>query len=129
MTQYFVDGGGNYLGGFDGAEPPDGAIEVPHAPANGDDKWVGGAWAATPVIPAAVTRRQARQALLLAGLLDDVQPAIDAIPDETARRMAQIEWDDSLEFQRGRALVIGIGTAIGLDAAGIDALFVQAAAL
>jgi hypothetical protein len=129
MTQYFVDNGGNYLGGYDGAEPPEGAIEVPHAPANGADTWAGGVWVATPAVPTAVTRRQARQALLLAGLLDNVQPAINAIPDATARGLAQIEWDDSLEFQRERPLVISIGAAIGLDAAGLDGLFVQAAAL
>lgn len=26
MTKYFVDSNGAYLGGFDGAEPPSGAI-------------------------------------------------------------------------------------------------------
>ena len=33
-------------------------------------------------VPRSVTRRQARQALLLAGLLDNVQPAINAIPED-----------------------------------------------
>lgn len=84
---------------------------------------------APPPVPQQVTRRQARQALLLAGLLDDVQPAIDAIPDATQRALAQIEWDDSLEFLRNRPLVIQIGTALGLDDAGLDQLFIQAASL
>lgn len=44
MTRYFVDEQGNYLGGFDGAEPPEGAIEVPEAPIHGLDKWANGAW-------------------------------------------------------------------------------------
>lgn len=82
-----------------------------------------------PAIPQSVTRRQARQALLLAGKLNLVQPAIDAIPDATQRAMMQIEWGDSQEFERNRPSLIAIGGAIGLDAAGIDALFVQAAAL
>ncbi|MBY0237862.1 MAG: hypothetical protein K2X55_00960, partial [Burkholderiaceae bacterium] len=69
-----------------------------------------------PAVPNSVTRRQARQALLLAGLLDDVQTAIDGIADETQRRLAQIEWEDSLEFKRDRPLVISIGTALGLNA-------------
>lgn len=81
------------------------------------------------VVPASVTRRQARQALLLAGLLKDVQPAIDAIPDPMQRALAQIEWDDSLEFERKRPLVASIGTAIGLDSAGLDELFITAARL
>ncbi|KQW96983.1 hypothetical protein ASC94_09250 [Massilia sp. Root418] len=80
-------------------------------------------------VPASVTRRQARQALLLAGQLHNVQPAIDAIPDPTQRALAQIEWDDSLEFERQRPLVIAIGSAIGCDAAALDALFISAAGL
>lgn len=53
MTQFFVDAQGAYLGGFDGAEPPDGAIEVLGAPAHGDDRWIDGAWASTtPTVPA-----------------------------------------------------------------------------
>lgn len=82
-----------------------------------------------PVVPRSVTRRQARQALLLAGLLDKVQPAIDAIPDPTARGMAQIEWDDSQAYERDRPMLIQIGTALNLDAAGLDQLFIQAASL
>lgn len=80
-------------------------------------------------VPQSVTRRQARQALLMAELLDDVQPAIDSIPDPVQRRMAQIEWEDSLEFVRTRPLVIQIGEAIGLDAAKLDQLFITAAGL
>ena len=81
------------------------------------------------LVPASVTRRQARQALLLAGLLDNVQPAIDAIPDATTRGMAQIEWDDSQMFERHRPLLIQLGTALGLDDAALDNLFIEAAAL
>ncbi|QOY96324.1 hypothetical protein IM543_11180 [Massilia sp. UMI-21] len=84
---------------------------------------------APPAVPQTVTRRQARQALLLEGLLDDVPIAIAAIPDETARRMAEIEWADSLEFVRTRPLVIQIGAALGLDEAALDALFIHAATL
>jgi hypothetical protein len=80
-------------------------------------------------VPERVTRRQARQALLLAGLLDHVQPAIDGIADATQRALAQIEWDDSQEFERHRALVVAIGSAIGCDAAALDALFISAARL
>lgn len=81
------------------------------------------------VVPARVTRRQARQALLLAGLLDQVPTLIAAIPDATQRALAQIEWEDSQEFERSRPLVISIGSALGLDAAGLDQLFIQAAGL
>lgn len=46
MTKYFVDKQGVYIGGFDGAEPPAGAIEVPFAPAFASDIWDGKAWQA-----------------------------------------------------------------------------------
>jgi hypothetical protein len=82
-----------------------------------------------PPVPRSVTRRQARQALLLAGLLDQVQPAIDAIPDATARGMAQIEWADSQEYHRDRPLLISLATALNLDADALDNLFRAAAAL
>lgn len=82
----------------------------------------------TPV-PTEVTRRQAKQALLLNGLLPSVQPAIDAIPDPTQRAMIQIEWDDSQVFERDRPALIALGTALGLSSAQLDALFIQASTL
>lgn len=82
-----------------------------------------------PGVPKVVTRRQARQALLLAGRLQDVQPAIDAIADPVQRGMVQIEWDDSQEFQRTRPTLIALATAIGMTAQDLDALFMQAAQL
>lgn len=82
-----------------------------------------------PPVPQSVTRRQAKQALILAGLIDHVQPAIDAITDPTHRALMQAEWDDSQDFYRSRPAVAQIGAAIGLDAAGIDNLFIQAATL
>lgn len=45
------------------------------------------------VIPQSVTMRQARLALLGAGLLDDVNSAIAAIPDPVQRKAAEIEWE------------------------------------
>ena len=97
------------------------------------DSWDGEVFTPTPpeppVVPFTVTRRQAKQALALNGLIASVQIAIDAIPNATQRALMQIEWDDSQEFQRNRPAVIAIGTAVGLDAAGIDALFIQAATL
>jgi hypothetical protein len=89
---------------------------------------------APPAAPAKVTRRQARQALLLAGLLDDVPAAIANLDDGTPggnqkMRMAQIEWEDSLEFERARPLVTEIAAAIGLGAEALDQLFITAAAL
>jgi hypothetical protein len=84
---------------------------------------------APPPVPQTVTRRQAKQALLLAGKLASVQPAIDAITDPTQRAMMQLEWDESQEFQRQRPALLMMASAIGLDSAGLDQLFITAAGL
>lgn len=80
-------------------------------------------------VPEKVTRRQARQALVLAGKFNLVQTAIDSISDPVQKQLMQIEWDDSLEFERGRASLIQIANAIGLDSEALDNLFITAAKL
>ena len=77
-------------------------------------------------VPASVTMRQARLALLHAGLLDDVEAALAAIPDETARRAAQIEWEYAQDVERDSPWVQQLATALGLDAAMLDELFITA---
>ncbi len=80
------------------------------------------------VVPAAVTMRQARRALLSAGLLSAVETAIDALA-EPERSAARIEWEYSSEVQRHNGFVAQLGPALGLSDAQLDALFVSAAAL
>ena len=80
-------------------------------------------------VPDKVTARQAVQALIAAGKLQLVQPAINAIADPVQRAMVQAEWDKSQVFERNRPTLIALATAIGLDAAALDALFIQADAL
>lgn len=99
------------------------------APATPDRVFAGSDAVALPRVPSRVTRRQARQALAMEGLLDSVQPAIDAIADPLQHQLAKIEWDDSQDFERDRPLLIQLGHAIGLTDAGIDALFIRAGGL
>lgn len=94
-------------------------------------KLIEGEWQAPePVvyIPQEVTMRQARLALLENGLLANVQPAINYLP-EPDKTKAQIEWDYSNGLERSNPFVATLGAALGLDGAGIDALFLQAAQL
>lgn len=44
MTKYYIDANGNYIGGFDGAEPPAGSSEVTIPPENARCKWNGLSW-------------------------------------------------------------------------------------
>lgn len=80
----------------------------------------------TPIVPQVVTMRQARLALLSIGLLDQVEPAIDAM-DEPARTISKIEWDYSSEVRRDKSFVNSLGSTLGLDSEAIDALFATAA--
>jgi len=80
-----------------------------------------------PVVPT-VSMRQARLALLAAGLLDDVETAINALA-EPARSAARIEWDYATELRRDWPLLITLAAALGLSGAQVDALFAAAAAL
>lgn len=80
------------------------------------------------VAPKVVTMRQARLALLGAGLLQQVDQAISALP-EPQQSAARIEWDYSSEVHRDRAFVQQLGQALGLSDEQLDTLFIQAAAL
>lgn len=76
-----------------------------------------------------VTMRQARRALLDAGLLDQVDAAIAAIADATERRQAEIDWEYATTVERLWPWVQALGAALGLSAEALDALFEQAATL
>ena len=84
--------------------------------------------ASKPPVPAQVTMRQARLALLGAGLLANVNAAIAGLT-EPAKSAALIEWEYAAEVQRSSGLVPAMAAALGMTAAQIDALFVVAAAL
>lgn len=82
-----------------------------------------------PPPPSKVSRAQARKALVLAGLYDSVQPAIDAIADPIQRKLVQIDWDDSLSFERNNVTLQTLATTLGLTSTQLDELFIQAAGL
>lgn len=72
----------------------------------------------------AVTPRQARLALLGAGLLPQVETAVSAAGGAT-----QITWEYASTFERGDPLISSIGSALNLTDSQIDNLFKQAATL
>lgn len=79
-------------------------------------------------VPAVVTMRQACLALHAAGLLDDVDAAIAALP-EAQRRPAEIEWQRATTIERSSPLTALIAAALQLSEQHLDELFATAATL
>ncbi len=87
-------------------------------------KWVAAGNKAKPFVPVKVTPRQARLALLRAGLLDQVDSMIAASDRET-----RITWSDASEIRRDFPLIAALGSALRLTSEQIDQLFIDAANL
>lgn len=81
-----------------------------------------------PTVPATITMRQARLALLSAGLLPQVNAAIASLPSPQ-REAAEIDWEYATEVRRASPLIAGLAPALGLTGEQIDQLFIAAAAL
>lgn len=75
-------------------------------------------------VPQVLTMRQARLVLLAAGLLDDVEAAVAA-----ADRATQIEFEYATEMRRDWPTLVAMATALGMDAAQLDDLFIEGAKL
>lgn len=75
-----------------------------------------------------VTMRQARLALLGAGLLSGVNAAIAGLQNPT-KEAASIEWEYAATVERNSTLVSTLAGALNLDDSALDALFASAAVL
>lgn len=125
MTKYFVDANGSYVGGFDGAEPPEGSVEVPEAPVDARQIWSETAWGDIPVtVPDRVSARRFRMQLRIAGLLDQVTAWV-----ATQDPLVQDAFEYSGEFVRSEPMMAAGFSALGFTPQQIDAFFVAAAQL
>jgi hypothetical protein len=79
-------------------------------------------------VPAAVTMRQARLALLQSGLLTQVNSAVAAMIGAEGDA-ARIEWEFSGTVERHWPMVESLGVILGLSDAQLDDLFRLAATL
>lgn len=91
-------------------------------------EWVESAelWTSPAAVPQNVSRFQARAALYLAGLLDQVQALMD---DPATSGLARLAWQDAQEFRRTSPTVVGMGLALGLTDVQLDQLFITAAGI
>jgi hypothetical protein len=88
-----------------------------------------GSWAVPPApVPESVTMRQARQAMLSAGILSQVDALIAAMPGEDGES-ARIDWNHARDVKRDWPLIGALGPQLGLTEQQIDDLFIYAASI
>ncbi|HEX5362333.1 MAG TPA: hypothetical protein VFW49_14800 [Fluviicoccus sp.] len=127
VTKYFVDVSGAYIGGFAGAEPPAGAIEVPTAPQDARQVWQGNEWSPVPVdVPQEVSRYQALAALHLAGKLAAVEAMME---DPATDQLTVLAWKNALVFKRHSPMVLNMAQALGWTDGQVDDLFITASTI
>lgn len=97
-------------------------------PQSEEHEWVERAelWTPPAAVPQSVSRFQARAALHLAGLLDEVQALMD---DPATDKLAKLAWQDAQDFRRISPTVLGMGAALGWSDAQLDQLFITAAGI
>ena len=79
-------------------------------------------------VPEVVTMRQARLALIGAGLLAQVNTAVANMPGDEGEA-ARIEWEYAQEVRRDSPLMAALSDALGLSEETLDNLFKVAAGL
>lgn len=77
-------------------------------------------------IPQSITKRQARQELIEAGLIGAVEAAIDAIQDPTQKALMFSWWNDSQTYDRDNPELITMAASIGLTEEQLDSMFLSA---
>ena len=70
-----------------------------------------------------LSRRQFKLVLLESNLLDQVEIAIDSIPDASTRMRAKIEYEDAVSFERLNPTLNQLYSLMGLKESQVDALW------
>lgn len=79
-----------------------------------------------PPVPGYVTMYQARAALIMAGLDDDVESAINGLPDGSEKKLTRTAWEYAQVVERHSTFTLSLATALGLTSNQVDDLFIAA---
>lgn len=82
--------------------------------------------APAPTVPQSVSRAQGKAALIAAGLWPSVLAYVNAIADPTDKALAEVAVNDTQEWRRDSLFLNSAATALGMTAAQLDQLFVDA---
>jgi len=83
---------------------------------------------APPTVPQSATMRQARLAMLQAGILDEVEALIAAMPGDEGRA-ARIDWEYAFEVRRDWTLIATLAPQLRMTDQQVDDLFILAASI
>ncbi len=75
-------------------------------------------------VPVSVSRRQAKQAMLARGILDEVEEIVSKSP-----RSMQIDWEDAYRFDRSWPVIDELLSGLGMSSKDIDEMFIEASSL
>lgn len=78
-------------------------------------------------VPKSITVRQARQQLIVMGLIAQVESIIENTVDATQKAVLRNYWEYSQAFERNSPALVELGQGLGLTEAQLDDLFYQAA--
>lgn len=79
-----------------------------------------------PPVPTHVTMYQARAALIMAGLDDAVESAINGMPDGPEKKLTRTAWEYAQNVERASQFTQNLAAALGLTGAQLDDLFIAA---
>lgn len=88
--------------------------------------YIGRKWSRPSVPWKSISRRQAKQQLIIDKLDDQVQATIDAIADTTERKLAQAWLDNADPWERDNETLLSIAGDMGLTSDQIDTMFKEA---
>lgn len=92
-----------------------GHTELAPDPALVHPTWNGEAWVeGEPEVPLQVSRRQGKQQLVISGLDEMVDGAIDAIEDPVERKLTRIWYNDADYWELDNPQLLGLASVLGL---------------
>lgn len=80
-------------------------------------------------VPQEISLRQARELMIRRGMFDSVEATINGIEDSVQQAIVRNYLEYATEFYRDNALLIQLGTALGMTSDDLDNFFIEASVL
>lgn len=80
-------------------------------------------------VPQEISLRQARELMIRRGMFDSVEATINGIEDSVQQAIVRNYLEYATKFYRDNALLIQLGTALGMTSDDLDNFFIEASVL